>query len=144
MELYIQFFPRLGKVSAIISLKKLPAPFFLLSFWDTHCLMLLFLTKSNISSRISLFFKALNCFTFSTCNISRFLSYNFLILSLVYYALFPVLSNAFYILIIKLFSSRISVWFLFCILISLVKYLFNSLILFLSSLTCLSQRSYCS
>lgn len=77
-------FPRFGKFSAIISLKKLPAPFSLLSFWDTHCLMLLFLTESNISSGISLFFKALNSLTFSTCIICRFLSYNFLILPCIF------------------------------------------------------------
>ena len=52
-------------------------------------------------------------------------------------------SNAFFISFIDLFSSRISVWFFFRVLISLVKYFFCSLILFPSSLDCLSEF-YCS
>ena len=38
---------------------------------------------------------------------------------------------------LELFSSRISVWYFFIVFISLVKYSFCSLILFLSSLNCL-------
>ena len=57
--------------------------------------------------------------------------------SSIWSALFPVFYNSFFILFVELFfNSRISVWFLFRVLVSLVKCSFCSLILFLSSLNC--------
>ena len=55
---------------------------------------------------------------------------------------FPILSNTLFILFIVFLSSRISVWFIFRVSIWLAKYSFCSLILFLTSLNCLSIYSW--
>ena len=77
-------------------------------------------------------------FSPSICIISRFSSSSSLILCSLWSARFPILSNAFFILFTKFFSSRICLLF-FRVSISLFKYFFSSLILSMSSLNCLSK-----
>lgn len=102
--------------------------------------MLLFLMESNISHIFFFsFFKTLSSLSFISLVIFTSLSSNSLILSSVWSALFSNLSYAFLTSVIKFFSSRISFWFCFRVLISLVKCPFCAMSLLLSALNCLSE-----
>ena len=57
----------------------------------------------------------------------RFLFLSLLILSSIWSALFPILSDALFILLTEFFRSRISVWLFYRVPVSLVKYFFCSL-----------------
>ena len=150
MDLYNHFFPLIWGVLTCY-FNKFSAPFSLPSPSEIPIIFMLpFLMEFNTCHRIFLYFSLYPSFLSSfTCLISVFLSLSSLILSSKWSALFPMLSNSFFIfiysltLLIEFLSSRISLCFLFIVSVSLAKYFFCSLVLFLTSLNvnCLSEFS---
>ena len=107
MGLYGSSFSRFEKFSAVISLNNLCSLLPVFSFMIPITLMLPFPPKLHSSCRIFLFFKCLIFLCSSTCIVSSYLPSSSLILFRIWSALFPVSSNAFFILFIEFFTSRI-------------------------------------
>ena len=139
MHLYIWFLPLTWDVLSYYFFKYPPVPPSLSSPSGIPInLTLAHVSESESSCRASSLFKNLSSLSYSTWIIAIVLALSSPILFSSWCALFPKHSNALFSSFIEFFTPRISVR----ISVSLVKYSFCSLTLFLRSLHCLPVFSY--